>query len=117
MQKYQVGKELNTTMSINSDNILKTIKVEGENLGYVTEHSELSLIDGPKRNDSVHGGSLGVDKEIAESSRSRIVLDIEKRDKLIYGLADSPPLHITIICGLQVSMPLIKQNIKDIFSH
>ena len=91
-------------MSINSDNILRTIKVEGENLGYVTEHSELSLIDGPKRNDSDNGANPGVDKEFADSSRSKIVLDVEKRDKLIYGLADSPPLHITIICGLQVSM-------------
>ena len=52
-----------------------------------------------------------MDKEIAESSRSKIVLDIEKRDKLIYGLADSPPLHITVICGLQVSMRLIKHII------
>ena len=110
MQKYQVGKELNTTMSANSDNILRPIKVEGENLGYVTEHSELSLIEELKRNDSVTGCGPEVDKEIADSSRSKIVLDVEKRDKLIYGLADSPPLHITIICGLQVSMRLIKHK-------
>ena len=98
-------------MSVNSDNILRTIKVEGENLGYSTEHYKLSVINGTERNDSVNGGGPGVDKEIADSSRSRIVLDVEKRDKLIYGLADSPPLHITIICGLQVSMRLIKHII------
>ena len=38
--------------------------------------------------------------------------DEEKHDVgglgLIYGVLDTPPIHITIICGLQVSMLVLK---------
>ena len=35
----------------------------------------------------------------------------EARNDLIYGMTDSPPLHITIICGLQVRSSVIYLSI------
>ena len=31
-----------------------------------------------------------------------VVIEDVARKQLIYGVSDSPPIHVTIICGLQV---------------
>ena len=30
-----------------------------------------------------------------------------KRDKLIYGITDAPPIYVTLLCGLQVCMHIL----------
>ena len=55
--------------------------------------------------DDLHVHNDGTLKEPLNGEQTNSVVVIEDRAKkhLIYGLTDTPPLHITIVSGLQVS--------------
>lgn len=57
-------------------------------------------------NSKLNGDFKEADKEWNETSvdrkESTVMIDESPPKFLIYGIKDSPPIHITIICGLQV---------------
>ena len=76
---------------------------EEENLGYVSGYSESE----EENKGSYPLEDIGSDGKSPERSGTSVDEERKTHDRLIYGLTDSPPLQITIICGFQVSVMVI----------
>ena len=42
-----------------------------------------------------------------ENVDTEVVFEDKAKKQLIYGVSDTPPIHVTIICGLQVKLQRI----------